>query len=217
MLATKQLAQLAADNLDGANWYNQAAAEIQTVCSLANWNVERFTAILAVTSPRVAVARNVRITLHYMQTGELFSNVMRGIRRSVEVYETSGDILGAKTMPFYRALLGDASAIVLDVHMANLFNVSQRLLTRKDIKAKCQNAVKRVARRLCISPRDCQAALWTGQVRSVGRNPGRINLLQEYANQQAYGRFPATGSIKQYACNDGCVQSSLFAEKSNVA
>lgn len=148
-VSVEALCELAAENADGADWYDQAAREIKTVCDAAGWDCEQFTGILAVTSPRVSVARNVRITLHWMQTGELLDNVMTAIRRSV------------------------ASAVAM-------------------------------------SPRDCQAALWAGQLRSRGRKLGRMNITLEYTNQRAYGSFPTTGSIEQRGCADGSFQARLF-------
>lgn len=210
MPTLKSLVSLAADNLYGAEWYNAAIVQIETVCDGYNWGSDKFTGILAVTSPRVSVRRNCRIALHYAATGELFSNVMTTIRRSVDHYTKTGAILGPKTGPFYRALRGDTSAIVLDVHMADLLAVKQATFSRQCVRDECESIVRRVAESLAIAPRDAQACLWCGQVKRRGRRPESLPIVQENANMRAHGAFPATGKIGQLGCADGSYQFGLF-------
>lgn len=206
----RSLCKLARENAAAANWYNLATAEIAEVCSAENWDVVRFTGILSVTSPRVSVRRNARITLHYFSTGELLANVMRSIRRSVERFNATGEIVGQKTNAFNAALLGDNSAIVLDVHMADLFGVEQRYLSAKRTRQPLQDIVRRVAERVRMTPRDCQAALWAGQVKRRGRVPTPMAIRHEYANLRAHGgRFPNGRAIKQLADTSGRVQASF--------
>jgi len=206
--SVRLLCKLARENRDGACWYDIAQREIAEVCSLQNWDIVRFTGILAVTSPRVSVRRNARITLHYLATGELLDNVMRSIRRSVDVFNASGVILGQKTNAFNAALLGDASAVVLDVHMADLLATPQRLLSAKRTREPLQALIRRVADNVDMSPRDCQAALWQAQVKRRGRKPTGLSVRQEYANLLAHGgAFPNGRAIQQLADACGRVQS----------
>jgi hypothetical protein len=209
-MRTKTLATLAADNLDFASWYAEAEAEVSEVCRLAGWDRITFTAILAITSPRVSVRRNARITLQYMATGVLFTNVMGNIRRGIDHYNATGEIRGPKTGPFFAALLGETSAIVLDVHMANLFAVPQSKLKNRGPRQTICNAIRRVASAVGTSPRDCQACLWAGQLRSRGRTATRFDIMQEYANMLAHGgEFPTTGAIAQLATASGEIQTRL--------
>jgi hypothetical protein len=205
-----QLAQLAMDNADGADWYECAGREISSVCEAAGWDVRIFTGVLSVTSPRVSVARNVRITLHYMDCGELFDNVMRGIRTGVTKFVDHGRIDGLKTGAFYNALMGDEDSVVLDVHMANLLCVDQKVFAGKRKYNEYADFIRGVAVVANMSPRACQAALWAAQLRIVGRVPTRMNVVTERNNQIAHGGFPCRGSIAQLVCADGSVQNQLF-------
>lgn len=210
MQAIAELRALAREGIDGKNWYVQAERDIASLCRRRGWDRERFTGILAVTSPRVSVARNLRITLQFMQTGELLSNVMVTIRSGVTHYLNTGEIRGPKTEPFYRALLGDQTAIVLDVWMAKALDVEQTHFGRRTIREECDRRVAATARSLRMSPRDCQAAIWTGIVRRSGNTPGRFNPEREYANLLAWGgRFP-DGPIEQRADFYGRFQPCLF-------
>lgn len=204
------LATLATENADGADWYESAGREISAVCDAAGWDVRIFTGVLSVTSPRVSVARNVRITLHYMDCGELFDNVMSSTRTSVTKFIKRGEITGLKTSAFFNALMGDEDAVVLDVHMANLLGIEQKHFAKKSVYNRYADFIRGVACLAKLTPRQCQAALWTAQLRRRGRNPARLNVAIERKNQLAYGRFPCSGPISQLVCADGSVQSLLF-------
>lgn len=197
MKSIAELKAIAADNLDGQNWYTLAQSEIRVICQLENWRVEQFTGILSVTSPRCSVRRNVRIALQYCGTGRILNNVMRSVRRSIEIFNDSGEIRGPKTSTFNRALLGDASAVVLDSHMANLFEVRQSIAFRRkgDIKH-WSKIVADIAAEIDLTPSACQACLWYGQRRSIGEYPENFPIAAEYKNWLAHNReFPASGQI----------------------
>lgn len=209
MRTVSKLVELGREGIDGRDWYDQAQDRIDDLCCRRGWDAELFTGILAVTSPRVSVVRNLRITLQFMATGELLSNVMRTIRNGVDHYLITGEIRGPKTEPFYRALLGDRSAIVLDVWMAKALGVKQEHFARKPLRAEANRRIESAARKLDLCPRDAQAAIWTGIVRRNGQTPSRFNPQREYANLQAWGgRFP-DGAIAQRADELGRVQKCL--------
>ena len=211
-MTTSELCELASSHRFAANWYEQSAAEIADVCNRENWDNNRFAAILAVTSPRVSIRRNVRITLHYMASGELLRNVMRGIGQSVRVWESTGQILGQKTSAFYAAIRGDSSAIVLDTHMANLLGVKQSAFANRKIRKQCESTIRRVAKRIGLAPAQTQAALWTGQLARVGRLPLPFPIRCEYYNWLAHNRqFDDSGVIRQFADNLGYQTSLVFA------
>jgi hypothetical protein len=191
----RSLIELAKRNLDGADWYSKAQAEIAKVCAAESWDIERFTAILAVTSPRVSVRRNIRIALQYVGAGELLSNVMRNIGAAIRTYETRNKILGKKTSAFFAALMGDNSAVVLDIHMANLFRVAPYIFTIGK-RQKYVNRVCRVADAIRLPPRETQACLWYGQKRRVDEIPIGFPIVEEYRNWIEHDRrFHDSGTI----------------------
>lgn len=205
-----ELAKLATDNADGADWYECAGREISSVCEAAGWDMRIFTGVLSVTSPRVSVARNVRITLHYMDCNELFDNVMSSIRTGVTKFIDTGVISGLKTSAFFNALMGDEDSVVLDVHMADLLCIEQKLFAGKRVYNEYADFIRGVAVIAGMTPRQCQAALWAGQLRNRGRVATRMNITTERNNQIAHGRFPCRGPIASLACADGSVQNLLY-------
>lgn len=192
-------AKLVAENIDAASWYDMAELEIGLVCERESWCVQRFTSILALTSPRCSVRRNVRLALHYMRHGKHLHTIL-GVRRAIDRFETTGEIRGPKVSAFRRALLGDVDAIVLDVHMANLFGERQAVYSTSKGRVRSENLVKSTSKETGIPPRDVQACLWFGHRRSIGEHPKPFPIRHEYLNWLAYDRtFPDSGPIRQCA------------------
>ncbi len=198
----KRLLRLADRGLDFQDWYPRAQREIATVCDFENWSINRFVDILALTSPRCSIRRNVRITLQYLNSGVLFHNVMRGIRASIDHWTAENKIRGPKTEAFRRALLGDESAIVLDVHMASAFGIPQKAMYRRSTWKRCESLVRKVARELNLPIRDAQACLWAGSFRlnsPKGMSPGYFPILREYQIFKELGRvYPRQGAIDKH-------------------
>ena len=195
------LRKFAEAGLDGADWYDRGQDQIADLCNREGWSVKRFTDTLAILSPQVSVRRNIRLAIQYNATGRLLSNVMGGVRRSLDVYNATGKVSGPKVSKFAAALQGDRSAIVLDTWMARALLVAEldpslaklRRVATRELACK---RIKAVAKRLNLCPRDCQAAIWAGIIREFNGNPARLDIAGEYETWLAYGReFPATGDI----------------------
>lgn len=154
------------------NWYAEARQEIGRLCSREGWDYERFVCILAVTSPRVSVLRNYKFTEHYMRTGYMLPDMMRTIRASVRHYEATGEIRGPKTSAFARNLLGDETALVLDVWMARALDVEPRVVNRKDNLKAAYRRVGSIAATRGWTIAQTQAAIWCGVCKSWGVRPG---------------------------------------------
>jgi len=200
LASVERTTALARAGLDKADWYSIATSEITRICVAERWNPITFTEQLSILSPRVSIRRNVRLALSYKGEGEFLGNVLPGVRRSMEIYNASGVIGGNKVPYFSRALLGDNDSITLDTWMAYaLLVVPDPTVTmfRRKATHKAANAlVTKVAVRLGLTPRDCQAAIWCGRFRESGREPGYFPVYEEYERWLAYDRkFPRTGSI----------------------
>lgn len=183
-------------------WYPEAFAEASEVCRVAGWSVVRFAEVLAITSPQVSVLRNLRRTYLYLQTGEHFENTPQGIRRTLEHYEKTGELsktgeTGApKVRAFRSAILGDSSAIVLDVWMARALKVSQLSFQRVAVRFACEKLIRRVSDSIGEPPREAQARIWAGCILEANRKPARLPILQEYNRFARFGfDYPRTGAI----------------------
>lgn len=136
----------------------------------------RISCLLALFSPRVSVTRSVNFTKYYMTTGMFRRDVTRSVRAAVDHWESTGEIRGPKTSSFQRALMGDTEAVVLDIHMANLFGVEQRVFSTRSGYRYYSDCVVRLGWLYGHTPRDMQALLWCGYVNSIGRTVPRLDL-----------------------------------------
>jgi len=179
MRTTKRLIVLARKGHRFRDWYKRAGHSIEYVCTFKQWDRERFIDILAITSPRVAVRRCVRVAMHYMNTGRFLPATIYGTRSAMAYYEATGLIRGPKTRPFAAALRGDPDAIVLDTWMAKAFEINQTLLSRKSTREECCKRLRQVAKILGWPVAECQAAIWAATLIEHGRHPKHLNAVDE--------------------------------------
>ena len=156
----QRLVALARAGADHADWYKGAEALVHRWAAVFLARPERVALVIAATSPRVTVARNLRIAAHFLATGTFPGGVLPVAKRAIETGQ-----LGPKTGPFMRALLGDAQAVVLDVHMAHALGVRQEDFSKPRVHAACSAAVVQAGEAVGLTPRDTQAAIWAGVYR----------------------------------------------------
>ena len=180
-------------------WYSEAHEQIKTVCEAENWDVTRFCDVLALTSPKTAVIRNIRHAFTYMQHGHPLGDCMKSVRASLRNYENGLGFskVAFKTKPFAAALNGDLDAIVLDSWMAKVYRIEQKLFARKAERERCQNSIKRLARKFSMRYAELQACLWAGIQRLIDWNPAKFSIVDEYNNWLTYERnYPLYGTIE---------------------
>jgi hypothetical protein len=170
MASVARLQQLAEAGRDHQDWYFKAAEDIVLVCRDQGWDASRFIDVLALTSPRTSVRRNIRVAMSYMRDRSLPTDVIAATRAALAHYEATGVIRGLKTSEFAKALRGDLNAIVLDTWMAVAMQVDQNLYSRVWVQRYAKEQVRFVADLLGVMPAQAQAMIWAGTVREVGRN-----------------------------------------------
>lgn len=175
-----QLTRLACTGIDGRNWYRDATAQIDFVAESEGWDRDEFAGVLAVTSPRCSVLRNIRMSLHFMHFRNDRVVPMRGIRRSLANFLDGKGIKGQKTSAFCDNLSGRYDSVTLDVWMAYALGIEQSDFNRKASREEATRRVVRVARRLRIEPAQAQAAIWTGYRRLKGLNDSPFSVVSEY-------------------------------------
>lgn len=176
MKTVQKLVTMALYGQDHMNWYSQARDECHDAAEIIGTCPKRFIDILAVTSPRVSVTRNVKYAI--MLSVEPFtrpSGMLHKVFASYQNWHETGKILGRKTRPFALALHGDTTAIPLDTWMCRALSIPA-----KPSAAQFRVATQRVA--------DCadylgwwaceaQAAIWATAVRAAGRNVPAVSAI----------------------------------------
>lgn len=163
------------DGQDALPWYTDAHAAILTVAHARSARPEYLAGLLAAFSPRTSVRRSCTWALTYLSTSTFLDDCPRSVQTHVETFVDTGRVTGPKTGPFWLALLGDPDAVVIDTHMlrAASLSISSSVSEFSD----CIAAVRTIARYRC-PPSSAQAAIWTGYLRSIGRNPRPFPLLE---------------------------------------
>ena len=180
MATVTTLTEYACAGIDGRNWYRDATGQIDFIAHAEGWDRDEFAGVLATTSPRCSVLRNIRLGLHFMHFRNLRVVPMRGIRRSLQRFVDGDGIAGIKTGPFCANLSGNYDPVTLDIWMARALGIDQSDFNRKATHAEATRRVVRVARRLRVAPAEAQAAIWTGYQRLKGLNPGAFSIVSEY-------------------------------------
>lgn len=174
MRSVHKLVNMALSGQEYRDWYRWAKSDIAYACAVMGTCPRKFSDLLAVTSPRVSVSRNIRYAIMLTERpSDKPHDMMRTVWSSVQHYYRTGEIRGPKTGPFARALRGDLSAVPLDVWMARALNVSHKKLATKQIREPAVKRIRAVARILGWKPAEVQAAIWASAVRDIGNGKVR--------------------------------------------
>ena len=174
------IAGLARLGYDGRNWYNDARREIEYVSRAEGWNSSYFAGILAATSPRCVVRRNIRLGLEWMHTRKLPKGTMKSIVTAATNFDATGKVSGPKVSAFYENLTGNDDCITWDTHMFMAF-VGRQSMRVKEL-ARAESILREVAVELDLTPAQCQAAIWAGWRCLEGWNRSDFPVIEEWFN-----------------------------------
>jgi len=180
MTSVDKLVPIACEGLHGRFWYRDAAAQIDYVSWLEGWDRDVFAGVIAATSPRCSVVRNIRMSLHFMHFHNIRVVPMKGIRTSVLRFIGGRGITGPKTSAFYNNLSGCPNSVTLDVWMSYALGIDQTDFSRAANRSKAIGRIVGVARRLGVTPAEAQAAVWTGFRARSGYNQSPFSVASEY-------------------------------------
>ena len=157
-IAFEGYASLAHEHAYGRAWYDESGASVAAYADTLGVPSRYVCDVIAILSPRVSVAQNVKLARLYLETGKA-PGAMRARLDALARYESSGIFTGPKVNAFADALDGDSSATVIDAWMFRLFNAQKR--GAKQYREVANN-VKAVALELDWPNAETQAALWCG-------------------------------------------------------
>ena len=201
MASVDTLARLALNGAGHRHWYANGVPALQALADRMDISFGALCDVVAITSPRVHVRRNIRLAVEYgreiapwptdahlKQTpGDIARRygMMHGVAVSLLHWHHTRAIRGPKTSAFAAALRGDPSALVLDVWMSRALGVPQdRLFTGSNF-AKADQRMARTARRLGWSVAETQAAVWSGAIQRHTKSNG----------QRVYAEAPSLASL----------------------
>lgn len=164
------LARMADLGRFNAKWYHQAHKTVLQMARQFDKQPKYVADVLAVTSPRVSVTRNVRCTRFYFQSGVLPTDIIRTTHLALNHYEQTGEIRGPKTSRFAKCLMLDEEPVVLDVWMAKALKVPQKWFGTKGGYDRGEEQVRRAASLCGMTPAQCQASIWATAVGAASRN-----------------------------------------------
>ena len=145
--------------LGGLGWYARAHDELARYAVEVGEPAQRVADVLALTSPRQNVARNVGLTRQYIETSST-AGMLPSVVAGLTHYESTGEIRGPKTAAFSRALMGE-NAVVIDVWMFRAMRLTHKTMTAKRYREAVAK-VRRCARYVRMSPADTQSCVWCG-------------------------------------------------------
>lgn len=179
MRSINKLLELAKNGECNKDWYKKSGEVISSICDKYGWDKQFFIDILALTSPRVSVTRNMYIAKEFMVTKQIPTHIIPSVQKSIQTYLDEGKINGPKTSEFARALKGEQDAIVLDVWMAKALQVPQEIFSSVNHKQRKESVkrIKKVSENLGWTLAETQAAIWY----SACKEGGRVNIGQYHA------------------------------------
>lgn len=156
----------------GWRWYTDARALVQGLATVYNKRDETVAGVIAALSQREQWTRNVRRAEAALRAGEATGGMLQSRIKANRILagEHPRKVLsGPKTRAFYRALLGDDNAVVIDTWMCRVYGHHEKP-TPKQYKRLAQR-VRREARARGIPPAVWQAIQWVEVRRGTQPNP----------------------------------------------
>ncbi len=147
----------------GREWYKAARKVARDIARTNDVTLSQAAGVLAAVSPRMRWHSNIDIARTLCEgkaVQGVFGNNLRKAER-ILAGERPLDVLGGdKVRAFYRAIMGDAQAVVLDVWMMRAAGWTKATLTSKEYESLAA-ALLAAASREGVDPANFQAVVWT--------------------------------------------------------
>jgi hypothetical protein len=148
---------------DGQSWYRESRAFCKRESKTHGVTLATMAGITAALSPQVQWHRNKimasDVAAHGWTTGQTHTNLEKA--RRIWLGERPLQVLGGpKVRAFYRAIMGNEDAVVLDTWMATALQWPHNGFTARQYE-KCEAALREAAAHTALSPANFQAVVWT--------------------------------------------------------
>ena len=156
---------LAKAGAHGRPWYRESGASVDAYAREHGLAPGRVADTLAILSPRVSVAQNVKLAHEWLSTGKIDKGVMRARVDALRAYEAGGGFTGPKVRAFAAALQGDPRGSVIDAWVYRAFSIAK---PSPAAHAHCVRRLRATAARLGWPVAETQAAIWVATRAACG-------------------------------------------------
>jgi hypothetical protein len=146
---------------EGARWYVGARWTVRRMARTAGVTVATAAGVVAALSPRLHWSRNItaaRVVLAGERPSGVFSASLRKAERIYKGARPLSVLSGLKVRAFYRALMGDDRAAVIDTWVLHAVGWAHKVTDR--VYAAIARALMLAAKRVHRSVVELQAAVW---------------------------------------------------------
>jgi hypothetical protein len=154
---------------EGLRWYVDARIAAQQISDVYGLSIQQAAGMIAALSPRTTWAENV-FNAWMCASGRRVATLTH-CREKAEAIRDGARITqvlkGPKVLAFYRAILGDKRAVVVDSWMLRAIGHHREQATTKQYERAAQT-IARAAAAVGVCPRDFQAVIWC-QVRGASQ------------------------------------------------
>lgn len=167
-------------------WYRVARAVIRRL-SDQGWShisplsreegYETLCDLVAITSPRVSVKRNLKFAWGEYTGRPRPSDMIRSTRAALDYYYRTNEIRGPKTSRFAAVLRGADNVVVVDTWMARSLSVPDNKARNRTTQTLAEQVIGHVARAHAVPLSDAQAMVWAGIIRTFYKD-GKVPLYR---------------------------------------
>jgi hypothetical protein len=181
MISYTDLTNLALKSKSDRFWYSKARESIKALAKREGIPFKTLAGVVAITSQNIRLHHNESIVLDWIKNGANVdaANKVKHfgvVKRNLAEFLQNGTVRGPKISAFYRALLGDTSAIVLDTHMAKVFlPKSKGDAWTKGQMQKAESKILKISNQLGWKPCHVQAAIWCSIYKEASNSPHAVN------------------------------------------
>jgi len=168
----------------GREWYDRAGDIVRDIAAETGRTPAQVAAVLAITSVDVQLRTNIEMTRRACRNGGRtagrYPNVQRPKVRAALRAECPDECAsGPKVSAFYRAVLGDTDALVLDRWAFRAAGVRDGKSPTRAERREVADAYRTAAAIVGEHVRDLQAAIWISVRESTPRSDGRLVRLAD--------------------------------------
>lgn len=165
MASAPVIRMMAEAGVAGRHWYDGARRELLKVAQFFDVPYEDVAAKAAILSPRMSVARSIKVLGNHLRGLRWSDDVHSAKRNAIGMYDIAKVVTGPKVHAFWRNLLGQYRWVTLDSWMAKALlpegkTWSGRTATNP-LQVKAILRIAEVAKDMGWWPAEVQAAVWS--------------------------------------------------------